>query len=186
MLNKPTGLLSASRGEEVVTQLISEDHKVRGIFPVGRLDKDTEGLLLISNDGQLAHRLLAPKSHVPKRYLVQYEGVLSAGALISFQEGITLDDGEECLPAELYILPDSHLEAETEKLTIGGWAEVVLYEGKYHQVKRMMQAVGCRVMYLKRIAFGPLLLDTDLKPGDYRELNEEEVAALHSATTSKD
>ena len=175
MLHKPPGLVSASRGEEVVLDLVQAADKRPGLFPVGRLDKDTEGLLLLTNDGQLAHRLLAPKRHVPKRYVLRYEGELDARAVDIFAEGMLLEDGDRCLPAEL-LLHESTAE--------GSWATVILHEGKFHQVKRMIAMVGGLVVYLQRVAFGPLQLDPALASGTYRPLTEEEIAALQKAAIS--
>ena len=175
MLNKPPGLVSASRGEDVVLDLIHSADKRPGLFPVGRLDKDTEGLLIITNDGQLAHRLLAPKRHVPKRYVLRYEGTLSDDAVAIFARGMELEDGDICLPAELNL----HMGVAEET-----WATVILHEGKFHQVKRMIAMVGGQVEYLQRCAFGPLDLDTSLAPGVYRPLTKEEIAALRKAAIS--
>ncbi|MFV9510260.1 pseudouridine synthase [Tepidibacillus sp. LV47] len=166
MMNKPQGVLSATEDhiQEVVTDLLEPEHLIFHPFPVGRLDKDTEGLLLLTNDGQLAHQLLSPKKHVPKTYYATIQGVVTEEDIDRFREGIVLDDGYQTLPSELKILtsgPQSEI-----KLTI--------YEGKFHQVKRMFEAVGKKVTYLKRIAMGPLILDEDLEPGEYRELTEEE------------
>lgn len=176
MLNKPAGLISASRGDEIVIDMLDTADRRPGLFPVGRLDKDSEGLLLISNDGALAHFLLSPKRHVPKRYYVEVEGQLGDREVEAFQRGLLLDEDELCLPAELILPPDEAFR---------GQCQVVLREGKYHQVKRMMERVGCSVTYLKRIAFGPLQLDPLLEPGCYRHLTEKEIAALREATTSQ-
>ena len=166
MLHKPAGLISASRGDEIVLDLLDIKDQRPGLFPVGRLDKDTEGLLLLTNDGELAHRLLSPRRHVPKCYFLHYEGMLDSHAQIKFKQGISIDD-EQCLPAEL-IISDSQPQQ----------AHVILHEGKFHQVKRMIQAVNGEVTYLKRISFGPLDLDESLKPGEYRELSFEEIEGL--------
>ncbi|MDN4592625.1 pseudouridine synthase [Polycladomyces subterraneus] len=173
MMNKPQGVLSATEDREsaVVVDLLHPEHAFFEPFPVGRLDKDTEGLLLLTNDGKLAHRLLSPKKHVPKTYYAEVEGAVTDADVEAFSRGVTLDDGYRTLPAELNVLrsgPKSEVE-------------LTIYEGKYHQVKRMFQAVGKRVTFLKRIAMGPLPLDPSLEPGEYRELTEEEVAALKGA-----
>lgn len=170
MLNKPRGVLSATEDQfaEVVLDLISPKYRAFRPFPVGRLDKDTEGLLLITNDGQLAHRLLSPKKHVAKTYYAVVSGKVTESDVSAFAQGVVLDDGYRTLPASLKILrsgPDSEVE-------------LVVYEGKYHQVKRMFESVGKKVTYLKRIAIGPLLLDKTLKPGEYRELTLEEIRNL--------
>lgn len=170
MMNKPQGVLSATedRFAEVVTDLLEEEHQVFDPFPVGRLDKDTEGLLLLTNDGKLAHQLLSPKKRVPKTYYAVVEGKVDENDRLAFGEGIVLEDGYQTLPGELTILAS------------GGTSEIELtiYEGKYHQVKRMFEAVGKRVTYLKRISMGPLQLDPNLEPGEYRELSKQEVDLL--------
>ena len=167
MLNKPAGYLSATedgRGATVL-DLLSQDLQRQGLFPVGRLDKDTEGLLLLTNDGALAHALLSPRRHVDKVYYVEVDGCLDEADEQAFREGITLRDGLRCQPASLRRLgPDR--------------GEVTLREGKYHQVKRMLAARGKPVRYLKRVAFGPLVLDSSLEKGAWRALTEEEKAAL--------
>lgn len=170
MMNKPQGVLSATEdsvGETVIDLLELED-QVYEPFPVGRLDKDTEGLLLITNDGQLAHRLLSPKKHVPKTYFAVIDGKVTEEDIKAFATGVTLDDGYETKPGELTIL----------KSGIRSDIELTITEGKFHQVKRMFQAVGKRVVYLKRISMGPLPLDETLELGEYRELTDEEVELL--------
>ncbi|MGX6443093.1 pseudouridine synthase [Neobacillus sp. K501] len=170
MMNKPQGVLSATEdsvGETVIDLLELED-QVYEPFPVGRLDKDTEGLLLITNDGQLAHRLLSPKKHVPKTYFAVIDGEVTEEDITAFSKGVTLDDGYETKPGDLIIL----------KSGIRSDIELTITEGKFHQVKRMFQAVGKRVVYLKRISMGPLPLDETLELGEYRELTEEEVELL--------
>jgi 16S rRNA pseudouridine516 synthase len=149
-----------------VLSLLPSHLRKLGLFPVGRLDKDTEGLLLLTNDGQLAHRLLAPGTHVEKVYYAQVEGVLVPADQAAFQAGISLADGTQCLPAELEILGE------------GREALVTLREGKYHQVKRMLASRGKPVTYLKRLAMGPLTLPAGLGPGEWRPLTEEEREAL--------
>jgi 16S rRNA pseudouridine516 synthase len=171
MLNKPAGYLSTTTGAFSVLELLQNADRRPGLFPVGRLDKDSEGLLLISNDGQLAHRLLAPKRQVVKRYYVIYQDSLAADAAAAFQRGIVLENGEVCLPASLTVV-----ENEVPKQ-----AMVTICEGKFHQVKRMIAAVGGKVVYLRRIAFGPLSLDISLAPGAYRRLTAIEIAALKEA-----
>jgi 16S rRNA pseudouridine516 synthase len=170
MMNKPAGVVSATsdRSSETVVQLLEPEHALFEPFPVGRLDKDTEGLLLLTNDGKTAHRLLSPKRRVPKRYFALVRGEVTEADVEAFRRGVVLDDGYQALPAELSIR-SSGPESETE---------VTVYEGKYHQVKRMFEAVGKRVVYLKRVAMGPLRLDPSLEAGEYRELTEEEVALL--------
>ena len=170
MLHKPAGVVSATEDEKekTVLSLLPEQYSRMGVFPVGRLDKDTEGLLLLTNDGETAHYLLSPKRHVEKVYYVETEGEQDAEDVETLRKGITLLDGTVCLPAELRLL--------------GGYrSEITLREGKYHQVKRMMAARGKPVRYLKRIAFGPLALDEGLQKGEWRFLTEEERAKLNSA-----
>jgi 16S rRNA pseudouridine516 synthase len=170
MMNKPQGVLSATEdsvGETVIDLLELED-QVYEPFPVGRLDKDTEGLLLITNDGQLAHRLLSPKKHVPKTYFAVIDQEVTHDDIKAFAEGVTLDDGYETKPGELKIL----------KSGIHSDIELTITEGKFHQVKRMFEAIGKKVVYLKRISMGPLPLDETLELGEYRELTDEEIELL--------
>lgn len=168
MLHKPAGLVSATEDpkQPTVLELLPDHLKRVGLFPAGRLDKDTEGLLLLTNDGVLAHRLLAPRRHVDKTYFVQVEGQLDETDVEAFSAGMTLGDGLVCMPAGLEVLgqPDT--------------AIVTLREGKYHQIKRMLASRGKPVRYLKRLTMGPLKLDPALKRGEWRPLTEEEMAAL--------
>ena len=172
MLNKPAGIISASEDgrEETVVDLISEP-KRRDLFPVGRLDRDTEGLLLITNDGALSHRLLSPKHHVDKVYYVKVSGILTENDAELFRDGLVLTDGLECLPADLEILSVSDDDYVSE-------AEITIREGKFHQVKRMFASIGSEVIYLKRLSMGPISLDPGLAPGEYRRLTPEELTAL--------
>ena len=172
MLNKPAGIISASEDElePTVVDLISEP-KRRDLFPVGRLDRDTEGLLLITNDGALSHRLLSPKHHVDKVYYARVSGILSDSDVELFRDGLVLTDGLECLPADLKVLSVSEEEYISE-------AEITVREGKFHQVKRMFGSVGAEVIYLKRLSMGPLTLDPGLAPGEYRRLTPEERVSL--------
>lgn len=170
MLNKPRGVISATedRHAKTVIDLLSDRERRFSPFPVGRLDKDTEGLLLLTNDGKLAHELLSPRKQVPKTYYAEIEGEVTEEDRFAFSKGIVLDDGYHTLPAELTIKesgPKSKIE-------------LTIVEGKFHQVKRMFLARGKRVLYLKRIAMGNLRLDPTLKLGQYRELTEEEVVSL--------
>ena len=168
MLHKPAGLLTATedRKQPTVLDLLPPELRRIGLAPVGRLDKDTEGLLLLTNDGELAHRLLSPKYHVDKRYLARVDGELSAADTEAFARGMTLGDGLECRPAGLELLP-------------GHACIVTLREGKFHQVKRMLAARGAPVLYLKRLSMGPLTLDDSLAAGAYRLLRAEEISALY-------
>lgn len=169
MLNKPAGVISATsdRRHSTVLDLLPQEYQHLDLFPVGRLDKDTEGLLLLSDDGILAHRLLAPKRHVPKRYRAKVQGWVDEGDVQRFAAGLDLGDFTT-LPAQLDILT-----AGEESLV-----EVTIYEGKYHQVKRMFQAVGKEVLHLQRIAMGDLVLDPNLRPGQVRELTPAELDLL--------
>ena len=170
MLHKPAGVLTATedRKQPTVLDLLPPELRRIGLAPVGRLDKDTEGLLLLTNDGELAHRLLSPKYHVDKRYFARVDGELSAADAEAFARGMTLGDGLECLPAGLELLP-------------GHACIVTLREGKFHQVKRMLAARGAPVLYLKRLSMGPLTLDDSLAAGAYRLLRAEEILALYRA-----
>lgn len=172
MLNKPDGVVSATEDsrDTCVTQLLTE--AVRGdLFPVGRLDKDTEGLLLITNDGKLAHRLLSPKHHVDKTYYARIRGIVTEEDCSLFAQGIDIGDEKLCLPAKLVILA-LHPEEDSSEI------QVTITEGRYHQVKRMFEAVGKEVVYLKRLTMGPIRLDPDLATGQARRLTPEEIAVL--------
>ena len=177
MLNKPQGVVTATRDrrEKTVLELLPALRR-RDLSPVGRLDKDTEGLLLITNDGKLAHRLLSPKKHVKKEYFAVIDGHVGSADQQAFREGLDIGDEMPTLPAELFIL-----EA-------GGISEVIvtIEEGRFHQIKRMFEALDKRVTYLKRISMGPLKLDETLKPGQYRRLAEEEQRALLELKNGKE
>ena len=168
MLHKPAGLLSATedKKQKTVIDLLPEHLQRRGLFPVGRLDKDTEGLLVLTDDGAMAHELLSPKKHVDKVYYAEVEGVLDQEDVVALKDGMTLADGLECLPAGLEILEG------------GSRCHVTLREGKYHQVKRMLAARGKPVQYLKRLSMGGLKLDEGLKKGEWRPLTAAELTAL--------
>lgn len=171
MLNKPAGYLSATEDGKgsTVLDLLSPDLQKQGLFPVGRLDKDTEGLLLLTNEGSLAHDLLSPKHHVDKIYYAKVAGQLDESDCAAFEAGMTLGDGLVCQSAGLEIL------------SVGEISEcyVTLREGKFHQVKRMLASRGAPVVYLERVQMGNLTLDRSLSRGDYRFLTTEEVDALH-------
>ncbi|MCD2503254.1 rRNA pseudouridine synthase [Clostridium sp. NSJ-145] len=173
MMNKPDGVVSATydNRDETVVDLLEVEHQVFEPFPVGRLDKDTVGLLLLTNDGELNHRLISPKWKVDKVYFAKIDKEVTEADIKAFQKGITLDDGYVCKEAKLEI--QSASEEGSEVL-------VTIQEGKFHQVKRMFEAVGKKVVYLKRIEFGTLKLDEELEEGEYRELTEEEIAILKS------
>ncbi len=169
MLNKPAGVVSATEDKRETTVIdLIRDRKRKDLFPVGRLDKDTEGLLLITNDGQLAHRLLSPKRHVDKTYYAKVSGCVTREDVLLFARGLDIgtDEREErTMPGELEILRSG---SESEIL-------LTIREGKYHQVKRMFQAVGKEVVYLRRERMGALVLDKELKPGEYRPLTKKEL-----------
>lgn len=171
MLNKPDGVISATydRNETTVIDLLDPEDAVFEPFPVGRLDKDTVGLLFLTNDGDLNHRLISPKWHVDKVYYAHIDKVVNESDIKAFEEGITLDDGYKCMPAKLKILGNYEEGSEVE---------VTIQEGKYHQVKRMFEAREKAVVYLKRISFGGIPLDETLEEGQYRELTQEEFDIL--------
>ena len=172
MMNKPPGVISATEDkyDQTVIDLLEPMEQHFEPFPVGRLDRDTEGLLLITNDGQLAHDLLSPKKHVPKWYYAKIDGEVTQADIEAFKQGVTLDDGYHTKPGELKIL------ASGEQSEI----ELMIQEGKFHQVKRMFEAVGKKVTYLKRLSMGSLVLDETLALGEYRDLTEEELKSLKS------
>ncbi|MDD5804006.1 MAG: pseudouridine synthase [Clostridia bacterium] len=193
LLHKPAGYVSATEDtrEKTVLELVPKDSR-RNLFPVGRLDKDTEGLLLITDDGQLAHQLLSPKKHVDKTYFAVTEGKVVQEDIGKIQEGVDIGDEEPTLPGKLEILRTWNEDGESavtqENEETKKWecenspwrSEILLtiHEGRFHQVKRMMEAVGKKVIYLKRISMGPLTLPDDLPKGEARELTAEEVKSL--------
>lgn len=172
MMNKPKGYISATEDDrlETVLDLLEPEDAHMKPFPVGRLDRDTEGLLVLTNDGQLAHDVLAPKKHVPKTYYAIIDGAVDEVDIERFKQGVTLDDGYVTKPGELTIIKSGQ-QSEIE---------LIITEGKFHQVKRMFESVGKKVLYLKRIAMGALVLDESLKLGEYREMTEEELALLQT------
>ena len=168
MLHKPAGMVSATVDNTADTVIsLLKNVKDKELFPVGRLDKDTTGLLLITNDGELAHRLLSPKKHVDKSYLTQIAKPLDEEAIRKLTEGIDIGDEEQTLPAKVQILDESSII-------------LTIHEGRFHQVKRMLKAVDNEVLSLKRISFGPLTLPDELQPGEFRELTPKEVTALQN------
>ena len=171
MMNKPKGVVSATEDNlhKTVLDLIDPLYFKKGVFPVGRLDIDTHGLLLLTNDGELAHRLLSPKKHVTKIYQARVEGVMTAEDVTAFEKGIVLSDGTECMPARLDILSTTQDESVVQ---------IHLKEGKFHQVKRMVKACGKTVVDLQRLTMGPLKLDESLALGESRPLTEEELESL--------
>lgn len=182
MMNKPAGVISAATDEreKTVVDLIS-DKKRRDLFPVGRLDRDTVGLLLLTNDGNLARRLLAPGKHVDKVYRVKVTGRLDEEDVKAFREGIDIGDEKLTMPAELKIIKiydESELSENSETSHIISEAEVTIMEGRFHQVKRMFEKRGHEVVFLKRLSMGALKLDDSLTEGEYRRLTEEELKSL--------
>ena len=172
MLNKPKGFVSATtdREHKTVVDIISSSEK-KDLFPVGRIDIDTEGLLLITNDGELAHRLLAPKNHVEKTYYVEVSGILDDVDVDAVEKGLDIGEEKNTIPAKMEILKtDIQNNISSCYLTI--------HEGKFHQVKRMMKKLGKTVTYLKRVSMGSLILDSKLKKGNYRKLTEQEIIEL--------
>ncbi len=177
MLNKPAGVISASEDprQKTVIDLIDGQHR-QDLYPVGRLDKDTEGLLLITNDGDLTHRLLSPKKHVDKVYYARIKGRVTEEDVTAFRQGLQVDAELKALPAELKILSSGE-DSEVE---------VTIREGKFHQIKRMFQAVGKEVTYLKRLSMGSLRLDPELGLGQCRKLTDEELAGLLADKTENE
>ena len=171
MLNKPDGYVSATDDKNlpVVTELLSDELRRMELFPVGRLDRDTVGLMILTNNGPLAHSLLSPKHHVEKEYRFKCAVPLVSGAEDKFRDRITLADGYEC--KEAVLIPDSD--------RMGG--RIILTEGKYHQIKRMIASLDNRVTYLERVRFSSIILDPSLERGQWRLLTEREVAALEAS-----
>lgn len=168
IMNKPQGYVSATYDSKEATVLdLIEGYDKRHLFPIGRLDKDTTGLLILTNDGQLAHQLLSPTKHVDKVYELTFRGEFKDTYFKEFEDGIVLDDGYKCLPAKFVLIGQNH-------------GLITIKEGKYHQVKRMMQALGMEVTTLKRIKFGGLDLPTDITEGSYRKMTSEELGLIIS------
>jgi len=168
LLNKPQGVVSATEDgrDRTVLDLLPDEVNKSGLFPCGRLDKNTLGLMLLTDNGDLAHRLLAPKSHVRKQYYFESKFPVSREDALRFERGLTLEDGYETKPAKI------ELEGEGDR------GVITLVEGKYHQIKRMLEAIDNKITYLERISFGPLTLPDDLERGEWRYLTEEEIAEL--------
>lgn len=172
MLNKPQGYLSATwdARQPVVLDLVPEEFRHYKPFPAGRLDIDTEGLCLITNDGELAHKITSPAHHIPKTYIAVIDKEINYNDIKAFKEGIVLDDGYKTKPAELRVIEENE----------NPLAEVIITEGKFHQIKRMFEALDKKVLYLKRTAMNRLVLDEWLKPGELRELTADEVGLLET------
>lgn len=171
LLNKPAGVVSATKDnkDKTVVELLKGKDFREDLFPVGRLDKDTEGLLLLTNDGPLSHNLLSPKKHVEKEYFAQIQGQVTQETVREFAAGLTLKSGENVKPGQLFIEKSEENKSEIR---------LIIHEGKFHQVKRMFEAVGMKVTYLKRLRMGSLRLDPELTKGAYRPLTEEEILKL--------
>ena len=179
MLHKPAGVISATEDRKLSTVLDLLPKEARkDLFPAGRLDRDTEGLLLLTNDGKLAHYLLSPKRHVDKVYEARVRGSLTGEHVKAFQEGLDIGDEKKTLPAELELIDQSTGADKAPVFRI----RVTIREGRYHQVKRMFEAVGAQVLYLKRLSMGSLKLDEKLAPGESRRLTEEELYGLKEET----
>ncbi len=200
LLNKPQGVVSATEDgrHRTVVELLGPEGR-KGLFPVGRLDIDTEGLLLLTNDGELAHRLLSPKKHVDKQYYALVSGRLARDAMEQAAAGMVLADGTKLLAAKLEILPGQgrrwhggdgrgglsakgRTREEGQEEPCFTEIRLTLQEGKFHQVKRMVEALGGTVVYLKRLSMGPLKLEEGMRPGEYRRLTQEEVLLLKEWT----
>lgn len=171
MMNKPKDTVSATEDaiERTVVDILRDEDRIYKVFPVGRLDKDTEGLMLLTNNGELAHKLISPKKDVEKKYYVEVSGELKNEHLKIIKEGVILEDGYRCRPARLEILHSSEGNSK---------ANIFITEGKFHQVKRMMKSLGATVTYLKRLSIGSLKLDENLKLGEYRYLTDDELNKL--------
>ena len=173
MMNKPQNVISATDDviDKTVVDLLEEKDRIYKVFPVGRLDKDTEGLMLLTNDGDLAHKLISPKKDVEKKYYVEVSGELKEEHLVLVKEGLVIDEGYKCKSARLEIIESSE---------VNSIAYIYITEGKFHQVKRMMKALGTTVTYLKRLSIGTLELDKNLKLGEYRYLTDKEIKNLNN------
>ena len=171
MMNKPKDTVSATEDaiERTVVDILRDEDRIYKVFPVGRLDKDTEGLMLLTNDGELAHKLISPKKDVEKKYYIEVSGELKNEHLKIIKEGVILEDGYRCKPARLEILDSSEGNSKEN---------IFITEGKFHQVKRMMKSLGATVTYLKRLSIGSLKLDENLKLGEYRYLTDDELNKL--------
>jgi 16S rRNA pseudouridine516 synthase len=169
MLNKPQGVVSATKDNVLATVLeLIKDKKREDLFPVGRLDKDTEGLLIITNDGELSHNMLSPRKHVNKTYFAVIDGFVTENDVELFEKGLDIGDEKLTLPARLKILKNDTISE----------IELIIQEGRFHQVKRMFEAVNKKVLFLKRIEMAGLALDEGLEPGEYRRLTQDEIDLL--------
>ena len=190
LLHKPAGCVTAKQDNvhKTVMEYFPEEIREKGISPVGRLDLDTEGLLLFTNDGPLTHHLLSPTHHIPKTYYAVLDKEVPAAAVEQFREGVDIGDDKPTLPAELAILPAYRSEVKVNDVINAGdmiyAAELTIHEGRFHQVKRMFEAIGCTVVYLKRLSMGSLALG-DLSKGEYRKLIDMEIQALQTSSSSE-
>ena len=175
MLNKPSGFITAKKdpNHSTVMDLIEDAYGTRDLSPVGRLDKDTEGFLILTDDGNFNHEIMSPKKHVAKKYYVEVQGMVNEETIDVFQKGMLIDQNESCLPSKLEVL---NVMDSLSKVY------VTLHEGKYHQVKRMFEAVDMKVLYLKRVQIGDLSLDENLKEGDHRLMTKEEINLIRSVS----
>lgn len=170
MLNKPAGVISATEDSKDTTVIdLIKEYKHKNLFPFGRLDKDSVGLLILSDDGKLYHELLSPKKHVDKKYFLRIRGFLNENDILKFKEGIILEDGYKCKSAKLEIVKSDEISE----------CYATISEGKFHQLKRMFKMLDKEVIYLKRVSFGPLVLDEKLNEGEYRLLTQEEIELLN-------
>lgn len=170
MMNKPAGVISATEDamDKTVIDILTPEYRVFNLSPVGRLDKDTVGLMLLTNDGDLTHRIISPKNHVSKVYYARINGVVTSEDIQRFKEGVTLDDGYKTMPANLKIIESNEVST----------IELEIFEGKFHQVKRMFESIGKKVIYLMRLSIGPIRLDPSLPPGSFRELTHDELSLI--------
>lgn len=170
MLNKPAGIVSSTDSKDTnVIDILEDKYKYINLFPAGRLDKDTEGLIILTNDGLMAHNILSPKKKVEKKYYVEIDGSLTLEQIETLKNGVILEDGDRCLPSRLEMIEVDDILCKLH---------LYIMEGKYHQVKRMFGVLGREVTYLKRISVGEIVLDENLAPGEYRELSEIELKNL--------
>lgn len=175
MLNKPSGVVSATVDNINKTVISLINSKRKDLFPIGRLDKDTQGLIIITNDGEIAHKMLSPKHHVSKVYYAEIEGIVDENDVKLFAQGLKVDDEFNAMPAKLEIIKSGDISQ----------IKLEIFEGKFHQVKRMFEAVGKKVIFLKRISMGEIKLDNSLKAGEFRQLNKDELNYLERLRSNK-
>lgn len=175
MLNKPSGVVSATVDNINKTVISLINSKRKDLFPIGRLDKDTQGLIIITNDGEIAHKMLSPKHHISKVYYAQVEGIVDKNDVKLFAQGLKIDSEFNAMPAKLEIIKSEDISQ----------IKLEIFEGKFHQVKRMFEAVGKKVIFLKRISMGEIKLDNSLKAGEFRQLNKDELNYLERLRSNK-